>query len=62
MASMIGKDFEGGLAAKAVPYSATERERETFEAGRDSMQQGSTGTPDQLADYPASAGDESACS
>ena len=38
-----------------VPHSATEPERETFEAGHDSMQKGWTGTLDQLAAYLAKA-------
>jgi len=38
-----------------VPVNATESERKTFEAGRDSMQQGFTGTFDQLTDYLAKA-------
>ncbi|PYQ48194.1 MAG: polyketide cyclase, partial [Acidobacteria bacterium] len=32
-------------------YNATEGERKTFEAGRDSMKQGGTGTMDQLEAY-----------
>jgi hypothetical protein len=36
-----------------VPLNATEAERKTFEAGRASMQQGWSGTMDQLADYLA---------
>lgn len=50
------------ITVKAAPYSATESERKTFEAGRDSMQQGYTGTLDQLADYLATAGQQSPCS
>lgn len=34
-----------------VPLNPTEAERKTFEAGHDSMQQGWTGTLDQLAAY-----------
>jgi uncharacterized protein YndB with AHSA1/START domain len=37
------------------PLNATEAERKTFEDGRKSMQQGWTGTLDQLADYLAKA-------
>ncbi len=36
-----------------VPFNATEEEIKTFEAGRDSMQQGWTGTFDQLTEYLA---------
>jgi uncharacterized protein YndB with AHSA1/START domain len=36
-----------------VPYEATEEERRTFFEGRDSMQQGWTGTLDQLMTYLA---------
>ena len=35
------------------PHNATEEERKTFDAGHDSMQQGWSGTLDQLADYLA---------
>jgi hypothetical protein len=38
-----------------VPYEATENEREIFEAGKDSMQAGWTGTFDQLETYLAKA-------
>jgi uncharacterized protein YndB with AHSA1/START domain len=37
------------------PYTATEEERRTFEAGRDSMNQGWGGTLDRLAAYLAKA-------
>ncbi len=43
------------LALRGGPIRATEEERKTFEAGRDSMRQGFTGTFDQLADYLAKA-------
>lgn len=36
-----------------IPIDATEEERRTFEAGRDSMQQGWTGTFEQLEQYLA---------
>jgi hypothetical protein len=36
---------------QAVPLSATESERKTFEAGRNSLQQGIASTWDQLVDY-----------
>ncbi|MBI3664125.1 MAG: SRPBCC domain-containing protein [Acidobacteria bacterium] len=38
-----------------IPINATELERKTFEDGHKSMQQGFTGTLDQLADYLAKA-------
>ena len=37
------------------PHNASEEERKTFEAGRDSMRQGWAGTMDQLAAYLAKA-------
>jgi uncharacterized protein YndB with AHSA1/START domain len=43
------------LTMRAVPISATETERKTFEAGHGSMQQGWAGTLNQLADYLAKA-------
>jgi len=36
-----------------IPIDATEEERRTFDAGRDSMQQGWTGTFEQLEQYLA---------
>jgi uncharacterized protein YndB with AHSA1/START domain len=39
------------VTVRWLPYEATERERETFEAGRDSMKAGWTGTFDRLDDY-----------
>jgi len=41
------------LTMRGVPLSATEAERKTFEAGRDSVQKGFAGTFDQLTDYLA---------
>jgi len=38
-----------------VPLNATDAEHKTFEAGRASMEQGWSGTMDQLADYLAKA-------
>ena len=38
-----------------APHEATDEERETFDAGRDSMTQGWGGTMDQLAGYLATA-------
>jgi uncharacterized protein YndB with AHSA1/START domain len=43
------------IIVKWVPHSATEIERKTFEDGSQSMQQGWTGTFDQLAEYLAKA-------
>ena len=39
------------LTMQWIPLSPTESERKTFEAGHQSMQQGWTGTLDQLAEY-----------
>jgi uncharacterized protein YndB with AHSA1/START domain len=41
------------LTVQWVPVNATEEERKTFDAAHASMQQGWTGTMDQLADYLA---------
>jgi uncharacterized protein YndB with AHSA1/START domain len=41
------------IIMSGVPINATEEERKTFEAGRESMNQGFKGTLDQLADYLA---------
>ena len=43
------------VAVKWVPYSVTELERKTFEEGASSMQQGWTGTLDNLTDYLAAS-------
>jgi uncharacterized protein YndB with AHSA1/START domain len=43
------------LTVRWAPHAATEAERKTFEAGHASMQQGWTGTLDQLAGYLAKA-------
>jgi len=43
------------ITVRWLPYEATESERETFEAGRDSMKAGWTGTFDRLAAYLLSA-------
>lgn len=50
-------EYEGKttLTIRWVPINATESERKTFEDGRGSMQQGWTGTLDQLAAYLAKA-------
>ena len=50
------EDAPGGKTKFTVrwqPYNATSAERQTFEAGRDSMRQGWSGTMDQLATYLA---------
>ena len=50
------EDAPGGKTKFTVrwqPYNATPAERQTFEAGRDSMRQGWSGTMDQLATYLA---------
>lgn len=39
------------VTVRWLPYEATERESEAFEAGRDSMKAGWTGTFDRLDDY-----------
>lgn len=51
------KEHEGKtkLTIRWPPLNATEEERKTFEAGHESMQQGWTGTLDQLAEYLAKA-------
>ncbi len=41
------------LTIRGAPINATDEERKTFQAGRESMKQGFTGTFDQLADYLA---------
>jgi uncharacterized protein YndB with AHSA1/START domain len=43
------------ITVKWVAYEATEAERKTFEAGKDSMKAGWTGTFDRLDDYLASS-------
>ena len=45
------RDSRTTLTMRGVPVNATNLERETFEAGHSSMQQGWTGTLDQLAEY-----------
>ena len=44
------------LTIQGRPINATDAERQSFEAGRESIQQGFAGTFDQLADYLAQAG------
>lgn len=48
-------DGKTTLTVHWTPHNATEEQRKTFEAGRDSMRQGWTGTLDQLAAYLAKA-------
>lgn len=43
------------ITVRWAPHSATEIERKTFDEGRESMQQGWTGTLDQLTTYLATA-------
>jgi len=49
------QDGRTKLIVQWVPLNATESERKAFEAGRSSMQQGWTGTLDNLANYLAKA-------
>jgi uncharacterized protein YndB with AHSA1/START domain len=46
-------DGKTTLTLRGAPYAATEEERATFKDGHKSMQQGFTGTFDQLAEYLA---------
>lgn len=48
-------DGKTTVTVRWAPYEASETERATFEAGRDSMQGGWTGTFDQLENYLAKA-------
>jgi uncharacterized protein YndB with AHSA1/START domain len=41
------------VTVRWIPIDATEEERRTFEAGRDSMKQGWSGTFEQLEQYLA---------
>ena len=45
------KDGKTTVTVRWLPYEATQKERETFEKGNDSMQAGWTGTFDQLEAY-----------
>jgi uncharacterized protein YndB with AHSA1/START domain len=45
------KDGKTTITIRWIPYEATEKERETFEKGKASMQAGWTGTLDQLEAY-----------
>ena len=49
------KDGRTIVTVRWVPLNATDAERKAFEAGRSSMEQGWSGTMDQLADYLARA-------
>jgi len=55
MSTVIFSEVGGktNVTVKWVPYSANEIERENFEEGASSMQQGWTGTLDNLTDYLA---------
>jgi uncharacterized protein YndB with AHSA1/START domain len=53
--SFTERDGKTTITVRWVPYEATENEREIFEAGKDSMQAGWTGTFDQLETYLAKA-------
>ena len=53
--SLSAHEGKTTLTLRGAPLNATEAERETFEAGRKSMQQGFAGTLDQLAEYLAKA-------
>lgn len=58
MLSTVTFAEQGGkttLTVQWIPINATDEERKTFEDGRGSMQQGWTGTLDQLAGYLAKA-------
>lgn len=44
-------DGKTAVTIRWAPHAATEKERAAFEAGRDSMRQGWTGTLDQLTAY-----------
>lgn len=57
LSTVTFSEHEGGttLTVRWLPLSPTEAERQTFDAGHGSMQQGWTGTLDQLAAYLASA-------
>jgi uncharacterized protein YndB with AHSA1/START domain len=49
------KDGRTTITIRWIPLNATDEEIKTFEAGRDSMRIGWTGTFDQLGDYLAKA-------
>jgi len=51
--TLIEHEGRTTVTVQAVPHSATEIERRTFEDARDSMDEGYTGTLDKLAEYLA---------
>lgn len=58
LGTMTLAEHEGktSVTVRTVPYNATEEERKVFFDARDSMEEGFTGTFDQLADYLAKVG------
>lgn len=53
--TLVEHDGKTTLVLRGEPHNATEAERETFDAAQSSVQQGFTGTFDQLAEYLARA-------
>ena len=53
--TLVERDGKTTLTVDGIPTNATEEERQTFLAGRNSMEAGFTGTLDQLAAYLANA-------
>lgn len=53
--TFVEHDGKTRLTVEWRPFEATETERAAFGAGHGSMQQGWTGTLDQLAEYLAKA-------
>ena len=53
--TFVERDGKTTVTIRWIPYEATEKERETFEQGKDSMQGGWTGTLDQLEAYLSKA-------
>lgn len=51
--TFVAHDAKTGLTVQWSPFTPAETERNAFEAGRDSMRQGWSGTFDRLADYLA---------
>lgn len=49
--TFVERDGKTTVTIRWVPYEASEKERETFEKGKDSMQGGWTGTLDRLEAY-----------
>jgi uncharacterized protein YndB with AHSA1/START domain len=54
-ATFTERDGKTTVTIRWAPLNATESERQTFDAGHESMRMGWTGTFDQLADYLAKA-------